>query len=106
MHRILPAIPVTSPRPKSPPPPPPLPRPVPSRVQQHRHTLTPFPHPLTPTCSRTASRVSNTRTMAPMLRAQPMAARPATPPPITSTCASSSRARQQARADDVSEGDM
>ena len=38
-------------------------------------------------CSATAARVSNTRTTAPMFLAVPMAASPATPPPITSTCA-------------------
>lgn len=38
-------------------------------------------------CSRTASRVSNTRTIAPIDLAQPMAASPATPPPMTSTLA-------------------
>lgn len=43
------------------------------------------------TCSRTASRVSNTRTTAPMDLAQPMDARPATPPPMTSTLAGGTR---------------
>ena len=39
------------------------------------------------TCSLTAARVSNARTMAPRPRAAPMAARPATPAPMTSTFA-------------------
>ena len=47
--------------------------------------LPPPPLPHTLTCSRTASRVSKTRTMAPMDFAAPMAARPATPPPMTNT---------------------
>lgn len=43
--------------------------------------------PIEWTCSFTASLVSNARTMAPMLRAVPIADRPATPPPITRTLA-------------------
>ena len=43
--------------------------------------------PIDWTCSRTASRVSNPLTMAPMFFAVPIEARPATPPPITSTFA-------------------
>ncbi len=39
------------------------------------------------TCSLTSGRVSKERTMAPMLLAAPMAARPATPAPMTSTLA-------------------
>ena len=39
------------------------------------------------TCSRTSARVSNARTIAPRLRAAPIAARPATPAPMTSTLA-------------------
>ena len=39
------------------------------------------------TCCLTSRRVSNARTMAPMLRAAPMAASPATPAPITITFA-------------------
>ena len=38
-------------------------------------------------CSRTASRVSKTRTIAPRDLAAPMAASPATPPPMTNTLA-------------------
>mmetsp|Transcript_3228 Transcript_3228/g.9360 ORF Transcript_3228/g.9360 Transcript_3228/m.9360 type:complete len:276 (-) Transcript_3228:848-1675(-) len=38
-------------------------------------------------CSATAARVSKTRTMAPMFLAVPIALRPATPPPMTSTLA-------------------
>lgn len=44
-----------------------------------------------PTCSATAGRVSKTRTMAPMLRAVPMADSPATPPPMTSILAGGTR---------------
>lgn len=39
------------------------------------------------TCSLTADRVSNARTTAPMFLACAIAARPATPPPITNTFA-------------------
>ena len=39
------------------------------------------------TCSLTVGRVSNARTIAPSPRAAPIAARPATPAPITSTLA-------------------
>lgn len=39
--------------------------------------------PIEWTCSLTASRVSNARTMAPIFRAVPIADNPATPPPIT-----------------------
>ncbi len=43
------------------------------------------------TCSLTSGRVSNARTIAPRLFAAPMAARPATPAPITSTFAGGMR---------------
>ncbi len=39
------------------------------------------------TCSLTSGRVSKARTMAPMLFAAPIAARPATPAPMTRTLA-------------------
>ena len=39
------------------------------------------------TCSATSGRVSKARTIAPMPRAAPMAASPATPAPMTSTLA-------------------
>ena len=39
------------------------------------------------TCSATSGRVSKARTIAPMLLAVPMADRPATPAPMTSTLA-------------------
>ena len=45
----------------------------------------------TGTCSATAGLVSKTRTIAPMLRAVPMADSPATPPPMTSTFAGGTR---------------
>ena len=43
------------------------------------------------TCSRTAARVSKARTMAPRPRAAPIAARPATPAPMTRTFAGGTR---------------
>lgn len=47
--------------------------------------------PMDCACSRTAVRVSNTRTTAPSDLAAPTAARPATPPPMTSTLAGGMR---------------
>ena len=47
--------------------------------------------PMLFTWSFTAARVSNARTMAPRPRAAPMALRPATPAPITSTLAGGTR---------------
>ena len=47
--------------------------------------------PMLLTCSFTVGRVSKARTIAPMPRAAPIAARPATPAPITSTFAGGTR---------------
>ncbi len=47
--------------------------------------------PMLLTCSLTVGRVSKARTIAPMPRAAPIAARPATPAPITSTLAAGTR---------------
>ncbi len=47
--------------------------------------------PMLLTCSLTVGRVSNARTIAPMPRAAPIADRPATPAPITSTFAAGTR---------------